>query len=109
MLGYKTVGKEGAAWNSVDSLKERAGMPAGMAQSSAADFHEQKIMDLRKGHELGGGSGPSEAAQWLFQTALLPETLSSPAFWGSVTDFKLHSASHDLFPLKLLAGHEAFA
>lgn len=51
------------ALNPVGSLKERAGMPVGMAQSSAADFHEQKIMDLRMGHVLGGGSGPSVAAQ----------------------------------------------
>lgn len=42
-------------------------MPAQMAQSSAADFHEQKIMDLRMGYVLGNESGPSVTAHWLFQ------------------------------------------
>lgn len=37
-------------------------MPAEIAQSSAANFHEKQIMDLRMGYVLGGGSGPRAAA-----------------------------------------------
>lgn len=43
--------------------KDRAGMPEELAQSSAAEFHEQKMIDLRMGHGLSGGSGLTVAAR----------------------------------------------
>lgn len=34
-----------------------------MTQSSAAEFHEQKMIEFKMGHGLGGGSGLTVTAQ----------------------------------------------